>query len=88
MTNQERILKAKDELEQWIEMHNGMIPSEDLQVFEEEVKERQWFIEQAEKVEQYEKSLKEIADPEAHIYLSQFNRLWFASVAKKALETK
>lgn len=48
MTNQDRINKAKEELAEWIEMHSGMVPSEDLNAFEEEVRDRQWVIEQAE----------------------------------------
>lgn len=58
MTNQDRINKAKEELTEWVEMHSGMVPSEDLNAFEEEVKDRQWFIEQAEKVERYEKAVQ------------------------------
>ncbi|WP_156319873.1 hypothetical protein [Bacillus sp. FJAT-18017] len=30
MTNKERIQKAKDDLKEWIEMHDGVVPSEDL----------------------------------------------------------
>ncbi|WP_339063583.1 hypothetical protein [Tepidibacillus marianensis] len=51
MTNNERIQMAKDELQGWIEMHDGVVPSEDLNAFEKVVEERQWLIEQAEIVE-------------------------------------
>lgn len=79
MTN--RIEKAKEELNQWVEMHSGMVPSEDLNAFEEEVKDRQWFIEQAEKVERYEKALKEIERWDRMLYSSRE----LGNFAKKAL---
>lgn len=63
MTNEERIQKAKNELQDWIKMHDGVIPSEDLEAFEKDVEERRWLIKQAEKAMRYEKALKRIATP-------------------------
>ncbi|ARK32145.1 hypothetical protein [Halalkalibacter krulwichiae] len=58
MTNKERIQKAKDELIEWISMHDGIVPSEDLPEYEKEIEERQWFIKQAEKVEELEETVR------------------------------
>ncbi|MET3507049.1 hypothetical protein [Halalkalibacter oceani] len=79
MTYEERIHKAKKELQEWIKMHDGVIPSEDLEAFEKDVEERQWLIHQAEKAIRYEKTLKRIATPGLGLGYWE---------AKKALEDK
>jgi hypothetical protein len=55
-----RIKKAKDDLERWIEMQNGMIPSEDIEEFNVDVDQRLWIIEQAEKAELLTNGIKDV----------------------------
>ena len=51
MENKERIEQLKQELEDWIQMQNGVIPSEDIEIFEKQVEDQRWLIKQAENVE-------------------------------------
>ncbi|MEN2464930.1 hypothetical protein [Ornithinibacillus sp. JPR2-1] len=53
MTNQERLEKAKIEYREWVEMHDGMVPSEDLAEFEEDASQRRWLIQQAEENQEH-----------------------------------
>lgn len=56
MTEQERLQKAKEEYSEWVEMHDGMVPSEDLQEFEEDAAQRWWLIQQAEQYREFRES--------------------------------
>lgn len=52
--------KAKEEYHEWVEMHDGMVPSEDLKEFEKDAAQRWWLVQQAEEKIQLEERVKEL----------------------------
>lgn len=47
MTNEERLNLALEEYEHWVEIHNGMIPPEDVEEYSKDSEQRYWLIQRA-----------------------------------------
>lgn len=62
MEDQERLEKAKQEYKEWVEMHDGIVPSEDLKEFEEDANQRWWLIQQAEEKQELEERLETLSE--------------------------
>lgn len=75
MENKERIEQLKQELEEWIQMQNGVIPSEDIAIFEKQVEDQRWLIKQAEKAIVLENAIDKIMDVAANDILAELSML-------------